>query len=320
MSEEEEAFDVVVVGAGPAGLNAAIMCATRNLNVLLLEREKLGGLLASIYPNKVIPNYPGFPSGVVSIELVRSWVQHLRSSGVTVKDENVTDISPKLKVTTNKREYRPKAIVIATGTRPRHLGLRNEERLVGKGVYYFPVHPEDFLGKKTLVVGGGDTAIDATLELLNLADKITLIHRREAFRAFDDNVDKIRKSGTVEILMQAELTAIKGQEKVEAATIRHENKTLEKEVDAIVISVGLIPNSEAFKNLGLTTDEAGFILTDNAQRTIIEGVFAAGDVTHTGLRLITVATSHGAVSSHYIYSYVKKPYWAREAWPTEIKP
>jgi thioredoxin reductase (NADPH) len=89
-------------------------------------------------------------------------------------------------------------------------------------------------------------------------------------------------------------------------------------VDAIVISVGLVPNSEAFKKLDLKTDESNFILTDNAQRTSVEGVFAAGDITHSGLRLITVAASHGAIASHYLYSYIKKPYWAREAWPAEI--
>ncbi len=318
MSEEEEVFDVVVAGAGPAGLSAAIMCATRNLKVLLLEKDKAGGLLASIYPNKVIPNYPGFPNGIVAIELVRNWLQHLRASGVTLRKENILDISRSLTVTTAKKEYRPKAVVIATGTRPRQLGVPNEERLKNKGVCYFPIHPEDFLGKKVLVVGGGDTAIDATLELLNLADEITLIHRRDAFRAFDDNVEKVRKSGVVQIMMHGELVAIKGRQRVEGVVIKQDANKLEKEMDVIVISVGLVPNNEAFKKLGLKTDESGFILTDSAQRTSVEGVFAAGDITHSGLRIITVAASHGAVASHHIYSYVRKPYWAREAWPAEI--
>lgn len=147
MSEEEEAFDVVIAGAGPTGLNTAIMCATRNLKVLLLERDKVGGLLASIYPSKIIPNYPGFPNGIVAIELVRNWIQHLRYSGVTVKKETVLDVSRKLTVTTDKKEYRSKAIVIATGTRPRQLGVPNEEKFKDRGVYYFPVHPEVFWGR-----------------------------------------------------------------------------------------------------------------------------------------------------------------------------
>lgn len=317
---EHEGFDVIVVGGGPAGLNTAIMCATRHLRVLLLERNKMGGLLTTLYPNKTIPNYPGFPKGIVAIELVRNWLQHLRFSGVTVMQETALEVAKDLRVTTDKKRYRSKVVVIATGTRSRQLGIPNESRFSreGKGVYYFPSHPEDFLGMKVLVVGGGDTAIDATLELLNLADEITLVHRRETFRGIDENVEKIRKSGMVDVILKGEVTAIKGRRRVEKVVIKHEGKKLETKVDAIIIGIGLSPNSEIFTNLGLKMDDHGFIWTDSAQRTNIEGIFAVGDVTRGGLRLITVAAAHGAIASHFIYSYVKKPYWAREAWPTEI--
>ena len=313
LSEDEE-FEVAVVGGGPAGLNTAIMCATRHLKVLLFERDKIGGFLATLYPNKIIPNYPGFPEGIVAIELVRNWLKHLRFSGVKVKQETVLDVAEDLTVATNKKKYRSKAVVIATGTKPRQLGIPNESRFSkeGKGVYYFPSHPEEFLGKKVLVVGGGDTAIDATLELLNLADEITLVHRREGFRAFDDNIEKVRKSGLVDFVLRGEVIAIKGRHKVEKAVIKQEGNELEKRVDSIIISIGLLPNNESFKNLKLRTDERGFIITDRAQRTNIEGIFAAGDITHVGLRLITVAAAHGAIASHHIYSYIKNPYWARE--------
>ena len=319
MSEEEE-FEVIVVGGGPAGLNTAIMCATRHLNVLLLERDKMGGLLATLYPNKIIPNYPGFPEGIVAIELVRNWLRHLRLSGVAVKQEAVLDVAKDLTVTTYKKKRRSRVVVIATGTNPRRLGIPNESKFSkgGKGVYYFASHPEEFVGKKVLVVGGGDTAIDVALELLNLADEITLVHRREGFRAFDENVETVRKSGMVDFVLKGEVIAIKGRNRVEKAVIKQEGKKLEKRVDAVIIAIGLIPNNEVFRNLGLKTDERGFILTDRAQRTNIEGIFAVGDVVHGGLRLITVAASHGATASHFIYSYVKKPYWAREAWSTEM--
>ena len=115
LDDGEEKFDVIIIGAGPAGLNTAIMCATRHLRVLLLEKEKMGGLLTSLYPNKIIPNYPGFPTGIVSIELIRNWLQHVRLSGVTIKKETVIKISNDLTITTNKNEYRSRAIVIATG-------------------------------------------------------------------------------------------------------------------------------------------------------------------------------------------------------------
>ncbi len=319
LSEEEES-DVIVVGGGPAGLNTAIMCATRHLKVLLLERDKMGGFPATLYPNKMIPNYPGFPDGIVAIELVRKWLQHIRFSGVTVKQQTVLSVAKDLTVTTNKKKYRSNVVVIATGTKPRQLGIPNESRFskAGKGVHYFSSHPEEFVGKKVLVVGGGDTAIDAALELLSLADAITLVHRREGFRAFDESVERVRKSGMVDFVLKAEVIAIKGRHRVEKAVIRQEGRRLEKRVDAVIIALGLVPNNEVFKSLGLKTDKHGFILTDSAQRTNIEGIFAVGDITHVGLRLITVAAAQGAIASHYIHSHVRKPYWARETWPTEI--
>ncbi len=318
LSEEEE-FDVIVVGGGPAGLNTAIMCAARRLKVLLLERDKTGGLLATLYPNKIIPNYPGFAQGIVAIELVRNWLQHLRSVGATVKKENVLNVTKNLTVYTARKKYRARVVVIATGTRPRRLGVPNESRFRkgNKGLYYFPSHPEEFVGKKVVVVGGGDTAIDSALELLNLADEITIVHRREGFRAFDENLENVRKSGLVNFLLKAEVVAIKGRNSVEKVLIKQEGRKLEKRADAAVIAIGLCPNNEVFKNLGLKTDDQGFILTDSAQRTNVEGLFAVGDITYVGLRLITVAAAHGAVASHHIYSYIRKPYWAREAWPAE---
>ena len=316
----EEESDVIIAGGGPGGLNTAIMCATRHLKVLLLERDKIGGFLATLYPNKIIPNYPGFPGGIVAIELVRNWLRHLRFAGVTVKQESVLDVAKDLTVATNKKKYRSKSVVIATGTKPRQLGIPNESRFSkeGKGVYYFPSHPEEFLGKKVLVVGGGDTAIDATLELLNLADEITLVHRREGFRALDENVEKVRKSGMVDFILRGKVIAIEGGQKVEKAVVEQEGNKLEKRVDSVIIAIGLVPNNEIFKNLGLKTDERGFIMTDRAQRTNIEGIFAVGDITHVGLRLITVAAAHGAIASHHMYSYIRNPYWAREVWSAEL--
>lgn len=314
LSEVEE-FEVIIVGGGPAGLNTAIMCSTRHLKVLLLEGNKLGGLLTTLYPNKTIPNYPGFPEGIVAIELVRNWLQHLRFSGVIVREETVLDVSKDLTVATKNRTYRSKSVVIATGTTPKQLGIANETRFSkeGKGVYYFSSHPEDFLGKKVLVIGGGDTAVDATLELLSLADEITLVHRRATFRAFEENLERVRKSGMVDIILRGEVIALKGRNKVEKVVIKREGKRLEKRVDAVIIAVGLSPNTQIARNLGLKMDKNGFIWTDSAQRTNVEGIFAVGDITQSGLRLITVAAAHGAIASHYIHSFVRKPYWVGEA-------
>jgi len=317
----EEDFDVIIVGGGPGGLNTAIMCASRHLKVLLLEGDKMGGLLATLYPNKIIPNYPGFPEGIVAMELVRNWLRHLRFSGVTFKSETVLNVNKDLTVNTIKSKYRSKVVVIATGTKPRRLGLPNEERFSrdGRGVYYFASHPEEFLGKRVFVVGGGDTAIDAALELLNLADDLTLVHRREGFRAFDENVEKLRRSGTVNLLLNAEIIALRGRRRIEKVVVRQRGRKLVKRVDALIIAIGLVPNDQVFKDLQLKTDERGFLLTDRAQRTSAEGMFAVGDITNVGLRLITVAAGHGAIASHHIYLFIRKPYWTREAWPTKIQ-
>ena len=315
MLSEKEEFDVIIVGGGPAGLNTAIMCDTRHLRVLLIEKARLGGLLASLYPGKIIPNYPGFPR-ITAIELVRKWLGHLRFSGVTVKKETALDITEDLILTTDKQTYRSKVVVIATGAKPRRLGLPNEERFSnGKGVYYFPSHPEEFLGKRVVVVGGGDTAIDATLELLNLAEEITLVHRKEGFRAFEMNVDEVKRSGLVNFVMKGELKSIEGKDKVERVVIEQQQKVFTKSVDAVIIAVGLVPADSCCKDLKLKRDENGFILTDRAQRTNLEGIFAVGDVAYGGLRLITVAAAHGAIASHHIYSFTKKPYWTKERWP-----
>ena len=289
------------------------MCATRNLKVLLLERDKLGGLLATLYPTKIVPNYPGFPDGIVAIELVRNWLRHLRFTAVTFKQETVKTITRNLTIKTDENNYRSKAVVIATGTEPRRLGIQNEVRFskAGKGVHYFASHPEEFVGKRVLVVGGGDSAIDVVLELLNLASEITLVHRREGFRAFDENVEKVRRSGLVNFVLKAEVVAFRGRGRVEKAVIKQNERSFEKRVDAAVISVGLSPNNQAFGDLGLKTNEQGFILTDRVQRTSAKAVFAVGDITDVGLRLITVAAAHGAIASHYIYSYIRRPYWTR---------
>ncbi|MDH5266469.1 MAG: NAD(P)/FAD-dependent oxidoreductase [Candidatus Bathyarchaeota archaeon] len=127
------------------------------------------------------------------------------------------------------------------------------------------------------------------------------IHRRESFRAFDENVEKVRKSELADLILNGEVVAIKGRNRVEKAVIKQEGKKLEKRVDAIIIAIGLVPNNESFKHLGLRTDERGFIMTDTAQRTNIEGIFAVGDITYVGLRLNSVAAAHGAIASHHIH-------------------
>ena len=314
---EQKVYDVVIVGGGPGGLTAGIMCADRKLDVLILEGGTWGGLLSTLYPNKVIPNYPGFPDGIVAIELVRRWLKQAKESNIQMKNERVVEITPERVVKTEEgTEYRGKVIMIAVGIRPRQLGITGEQKFnkKDKGVYYYVTHPESFISKKVLVVGGGDTAVDAALDLVDLADEIAIIHRKDMFRAVDENVGKMEKSEKINIMMNTELEEIKGEKAVQEVVLwnNKEDKTFEIDMDAVILSVGMVPNTEIFEQLGIKTDKRGYILTDTSQRTNVEGIFAVGDIVEGGFKLIIVGASHGAVAAHHAYSYIHKPYWAEE--------
>ncbi|RLF46318.1 MAG: thioredoxin-disulfide reductase, partial [Thermoplasmata archaeon] len=276
-----------------------------------------GGLPATLYPSKIIPNYPGFPDGISGIELVRRWIKHAKESEfVTMKKERVVDIEKNGIVKTEEGEYHGKTIVIATGTRPRELGIPGEAKYnkEDKGVYYYVTHREDFIGTKTLVVGGGDTAVDAALDLVDLADEIYIAHRRDKFRALDENVKKMEESNKITILYNTEIEEIRGSDKVEEVAIIN-NKTNEKKVlkiDKVVLAVGLTPNVEIFSKLGIEMDDRGYIITDLKQRTNVKGVFAVGDVVKGAFRLLVVGAAHGAIASQKIYEYIRRPYWAGE--------
>ena len=314
---EQKVYDVIIVGGGPAGLTAGIMCADRKLDVLIIEGGKWGGLLATLYPNKVIPNYPGFPDGIVAIDLVRRWLKQAKDSHIEMKNERVVEITEhKIVKTQEEKEYKGKVIMIAVGIRPRALGIPGEQKFAkkDKGVYYYVTHPEDFIDKRVLVVGGGDTAVDAALDLVDLAKDITIAHRKDMFRAVDENVEKMQQTDKITISLNTEVDKIEGGDVVEKAVLWNNktDETYEIPIDAVILSVGMVPNSEIFDKLGIKADKRGYVITDTSQRTNVEGVFAVGDIVEGGFKLIIVGAAHGAVAAHHAYSYIHKPYWAAE--------
>ncbi len=315
---EQIIYDVIIVGGGPAGLTAGIMCEERQLSVLILEGGTWGGLLATLYPDKVITNYPGFPDGIVATELVKKWLSQAEKADIDMRTERVTEITrDRVVKTAEGNTYTGKVVIIAAGIRPGQLGIPGEQKFnkENRGVYYYVTHPDQFIGKNVLVVGGGDTAVDAVLDLMDLADKITIIHRKDTFRAVDENVEKI-KTEKVSMLMNTEIKKIEGNRKVKKAVLwnNKEDKTFEIDVDAVVLSVGMVPNTEIFEKLGLKTDKKGYIITDTSQRTNVEGIFAAGDIVRGGFKIIIVGAAHGAVAAHHAYAYINKPYWADKQW------
>ncbi len=307
-----QSYDVIVVGGGPAGLSAGIFCAERGLRVAVFESGSFGGALVSIYPNKLVLNYPGFPSGIKAKELAELLIKQARDYGVELRRERVLEITHELKVRTEEGEYSARAIVIATGTRPKALGIPGEAEFnyAELGVYYSITDVEKFAGKRVLVVGGGDSALETAVELSQVAN-VTLVHRRSEFRAIARNVERLRNS-EVEVLLNTELEEIGGEERVEWVRLRRDDESFTRSVDAVVLAIGHVPNTEIFAKLGLECDTDGRIKTDAAQRTSVKGIYAAGDiVSGVGhLELLVVAVAQGAVAAHNIYMELAEPYWA----------
>jgi len=304
-------YDLAVVGGGPAGLSAGIIAAYKGLKVAVFEGGTWGGLLSTIYPYKYVFNYPGTPR-VLATHLVSEWVRQAADLGVHLIKERVTEISKERVVRAADRDYRAKVVIIATGMRPNTLGIPGEMEFSRNngGVFPYVTEPELFRDKRVLVVGGGDTALDAVIDAQQVTDKIWIAHRKDEFRAAETTVDKIVTQKIAKILYNTELVEIKGSSEVEEVTL-YDNQSEKKwnlAVDRVIIAVGLVPNTEVFDHLGVKMNNR-FIHVDNEMRTNIEGIFAAGDIVSV-YQLASVAAAQGALASHNAYKYIRKPYWA----------
>ncbi len=313
MSEQIMHFDVIIIGGGPAGLSAGIIASNKGLRTAVFEGGSWGGLLSTIYPQKKIYNYPGTPS-IRADHLVSEWVRQAADHGVLLIKERIVKIFPDLKVESTEAMFQAKAIIIATGMKPNELGIPGESKFSKKdrGVYPYVTEPRQFYDKQVLVIGGGDTAIDAVIDLANVAKKVYLAHRRGSFRASETYLAKVANEKLAEVLTNVNIVEIGGKQKVEYAILEdvetQEKKTLE--VDQVILAVGLKPNSEIFANLGLEFN-GKFLIVDELMRTNIEGIFAAGDIV-TPYQLATVAAAQGALASHGAYLYIRDPYWKQE--------
>ncbi|MFW9925987.1 MAG: NAD(P)/FAD-dependent oxidoreductase [Candidatus Thorarchaeota archaeon] len=304
-------FDVAIIGGGPAGLSAGIIAAYKGLKVATFEGGTWGGLLSTIYPYKHVFNYPGTPK-IMASHLVAEWVRQAADLGVRLIKERVTEITSEKAIITTEDEYKTQVVIIATGMRPNTLGIPGEIEFTKKdrGVFPYVTDPELFRDKKVLVVGGGDTAIDAVIDAHNVTQKIWIAHRKDEFRAAETRVDMVLNEKMAEPLFNTEIVEIRGKSEVEEVTL-HNNQTKENwdlDVDRVIIAVGLVPNIEVFDHLGLKMN-GRFIVVDAEMRTNIEGVFAAGDII-SAYQLASVAAAQGALAAHNAYKYIRKPYWA----------
>jgi len=313
--DKENEFDVIVVGAGPGGLTAGIWCSERGLKVLILDGGAIGGLPITLFPEKLIQNYPGYTEGILAKNLINEWLKKAEESLVEIRTERVYEITQEKHVKTNECEYQGKIVIIATGNRPRELGVPGESNFstMDRGVYYYVTEPAKFKGKKVLVVGGGDAAVDAAWDLKDIANEITIIHRREQFRALPKNVEKLREEDRIKILMSTELLEVKGDEEIEGVTLKNKKRgRFDLNVDMVILTVGMTPNNEIFEKLGIKTDDKGLIATDTAQKTNIKGIYAVGDISSasSGFELLIVAVAQGAIAACHAFLDAMDPYWA----------
>lgn len=305
-------YDVIIVGGGPAGLSAVLTACYLKLKHLVIEASKAGGILERNYPWKEVDSFIGFfeHSGK---EVADSMVNHVKKEGAKIKEgELVEGIERDKKkiftVKTDKGKYHAKTILLATGTMgiPRKLGIHGEDN---ENIHYSILNPKKHKGKKVLVVGGGDTALEAANTLSRAGAKVWLAHRRDKFRAMEKNQEELKKS-KAKVLFNAELKKIFGTKKISRVTLLNNktNKESSLEVDEIFIFIGSVFDVELFKKLGIRMKGQN-IVADDHMRTNVEGVFAAGDITGR-LKRIPEAIGEGHLAVYSIYKYIKHPYWA----------
>ncbi|HUK85488.1 MAG TPA: thioredoxin-disulfide reductase [Candidatus Acidoferrum sp.] len=309
-----ETFDVIIIGAGSAGLSAGIYAVRSGLKTLILEEKLAGGTIADA---SLVVNYPGFAE-ISGGELAEKMTSHCKKVGATIHDlEPVTElelVGEKKIVKTSSTTYEVKAVIFSTGSHYKELGAKGEKEFRGKGVSYCGVCDGPFFkSKRVLVVGGGNTACTTTLYLSGLASEVIVIHRKQAFRAEETLISDISAKNNVKIMWNTEVQEIKGDKQVKLVTLfdNMKNTTTELPIDAVFVQIGEAPNSQLAKAAGVETDDHGYIKVDMKQQTNLGGVFAAGDVTNQLIKQVGTAVGQGITAALEAYSYIKRPYYRK---------
>lgn len=298
-------YDIIIVGAGPAGLTAAIYGRRALKKVLVLEALNYGGQIINTLS---IDNYPVNP-GISGFDFATKLYNQAKDLEAEIKFEKVTNIKDNdiKEVVTTKGTYQTKTIILATGSENRKLGIEDEEKLVGKGISYCATCDGAFYKNKDVaVVGGGNTAIDDALYLSDIAHQVYLIHRRDSFRAEEAIISKLKEKDNVKFIYNSNVTKLNSDDKlvsIEVTDNNNEKQTIE--VSGLFVAVGRIPENENFKDL-IDLDEAGYIKADENCHTNIDGIFVAGDNRVKGLRQLVTATSDGAIAASEAINYINK--------------
>ena len=302
------------MGAGPAGLAAGMYAARSGLKTLIVEEKMAGGTTADA---PIVENYPGF-SKISGGELAEKMVLQCRHLGVPIHElESATKLIIEENdriVKTNKTTYTSKAILLATGSHYKEIGVNGEKKFKGRGVSYCGVCDGPlFKGKRVLVVGGGNTSATTTLYLSGIVSEVFVVHRREAFRAERALVEDIQSKKNVTIFWDSEIQEIIGNTVVNQVIIvnKKTNESKQLKVDAVFVQIGEAPNNQIVQNTGINLNNKGHIITDSSQRTNIPGIYAAGDLTNHPVKQIGTAVGQGITAALEAYSYIKQPYYRK---------
>jgi len=301
-------YDVIIIGGGPAGLSAAIYSSRARMSTLIIEKAGCGGLIA-ITDN--LENYPGFDKGINGFELTSKMEQQARKSGAEIVYGEVvaieTDETLKKVILTDKT-YITKTIIIASGSSFKKLGVKGEEEFIGRGISFCATCDGPFFkNKEVAVIGGGNSALQEALFLTKFASKITLIHRRNEFRAAKILQERVAAEPKIKIILDTVVEEITGTQTIEKIKVRNVNSSAAEEipVDGVFIFIGWTPNTKFLMSNKIALDEKGYILTDEQMKTAIDGIYACGDVRKKSLRQVVTAVSDGATASVSAHQYIE---------------
>lgn len=301
-------YDVVIIGAGPGGMTAALYASRANLKVLMLDRGAYGGQMNN---TAAVENYPGFKS-ILGPDLAEEMYQSATQFGAEYAYGTVTavklDGTDRI-VVTDDGEYRTKAVIVATGSENRKLGVPGEEKYSGRGVSYCAVCDGAFFRDRDVtVIGGGDSAVEESIYLTQMVKHVNIVHRRDQLRAQKVAQERAFKNNKIDFTWNSNVIAINGDDqKVTSVTVKNNQTGAEEEVPTagVFIYVGNVPMTAPFKDLGIT-DEHGWMVTDNRMRTKVPGIFAIGDVRQHQLQQITTAVGDGGIAGQEVFSYLQE--------------
>ena len=283
-------YDIIIVGAGPAGMTAAIYALRANKKVLIFEAKNYGGQLLAA---SKIENYPGIDE-ITGVDLAQDMYEQTKKLGAEFKFETVIKIGDDNTVITNKGEYKTRTVILAIGSKNRKLNIEGEDKFLGKGLSYCATCDGNFFkGKVVAVVGGGNTALEDAIYLSDIASKVYLIHRKDEFRAEKKYVDEVSTKDNIECIMNSNVTSIEGETSISSITLDNGTKL---DVSGLFIAVGQEPNSSIFKDF-IELDDKGYIISSDGVHTNKDKVYVAGDARVKTLRQIVTATSDGAMAA-----------------------